>query len=124
MYQLPGQAITQFNEQGYAVLPGFVSSEELGLLQDSFEALISGALPCPGKDRGEHTPGLLNVTAFTLYHPLESIGQGVLAALDQRGLDVTRRLYGEDSSLSEPTAFARDCALCHACRWLHTNVLT
>ena len=64
---------------------------------------MDGDYPVPGRDSGEHTPGLRNVTAFSLYHSLADLSAsgdaphqpGVLATLDQRALDVTRQLYGE-----------------------------
>ena len=65
--------------------------------------LMDGDYPVPGLDSGEHTPGLRNVTAFSLYHSLSHLSAsgdtpnqpGVLATLDERALAVTRQLYGE-----------------------------
>ena len=94
--------IAAFHRDGAITVPAFASPAEVASAHSAFNALICGALPIPGADIGEHTPGLLNVTAFSLYHPLPSLG--VLAELDRRALRVTEQLYGE-----EPGAvFARD----------------
>jgi ectoine hydroxylase-related dioxygenase (phytanoyl-CoA dioxygenase family) len=116
MYALTEAHRAQFARDGYCVLKGFLPPAEVAAAARAFDSLASGALPVEGKDRGVHTPGLLNVTAFSLYHPLESIGddaldaecggRGVLARIDARALDVTRRLYGEAPTAE--SAFARD----------------
>ena len=43
------------------------------------------------QDRGEHTPGLFNVTAFSLYHPLSSLG--VFSVADARAAALSDQLY-------------------------------
>ena len=99
-----------FREHGYVVLRGFCSPAELASVAALTEAFFSRELPVPGKDWGEHTPGLLNVTAFALYYPdFSKLGDGVLAALDARALAATRALYGEDSNAPPASSsFARD----------------
>ena len=82
--------------------PSFSTPAELASVQATFDSLMKGAYPIPGNDLGEHTPGLLNCTAFTLYHTLEALG-GALAEVDRRALRVTERLYGEGAGV-----FARD----------------
>jgi len=114
MYALSPEQREQFARDGYCVLRGFCSPAETAATARVFERLSSGALPVEGKDRGVHTPGLLNVTAFSLYHALGSLGddaadaacggRGVLARLDARGLDVARQAYGGDAD----GALARD----------------
>jgi hypothetical protein len=105
MYALSGEQRAAFARDGYCVLRGFCSPAEVAATASIFEQLAGGALPVAGKDRGVHTPGLLNVTAFSLYHALEALGddeadaacggKGVLARIDERGLDVTTRVYGD-----------------------------
>jgi hypothetical protein len=90
------------------VLRGFASPAELASAAALADAFFEGALPVAGKDRGEHTPGLFNVTAFSLYYSLPALADGALAALDARALAATRALYGEDASSGAPSAFARD----------------
>ena len=96
--------IAAFHRDGAITVPSFASPAEVASAQATFDALMSGAFPIPGADIGEHTPGLLNVTAFSLYHPLPSLG--VLAELDRRALRVTEQLYGEERAPS--AVFARD----------------
>jgi len=93
MYSLTEEQRKHFFEFGYCVLPNFLQKDEILSSQHSFSLLASGELPIKGKDRGIHTPGLLNVTAFSLYHKLEDIGDGVFSKIDQRALDVTRSLF-------------------------------
>jgi hypothetical protein len=83
--------IAHFHEHGYVTVRGFFSPAEVALAQATFNALADGALPIPGKDRGEHTPGLLNVTAFSLYHPLPSLSP--FDAADARAAALTAQLY-------------------------------
>ena len=123
MFALTEAHREQFARDGYCVLKNFLSAPEVDATARAFERLASGDLPVEGKDRGIHTPGLLNVTAFSLYHALESIGddaadaacggRGVLARVDARALDVTRRLYGdgageEGAAAGGAATFARD----------------
>ena len=69
-------------------------------MQATFDSLLGGAYPIPGNDLGEHTPGLLNCTAFSLYHPLDALG-GALAEIDRRALRVTEKLYAEEAGVFE-----------------------
>jgi hypothetical protein len=106
MYTLTEEHRDHFRKYGYCVLKGFLSQQENIRCSHAFNLLASGELPVEGKDRGIHTPGLLNVTAFSLYHKLESIGDGVLSEINDRAQQITRSLYGEDGKLAEE--FERD----------------
>lgn len=83
--------IAHFREHGYVTVRGLLSPAEVAAAQTTFDALASGELPIPGKDRGEHTPGLLNVTAFSLYHPFSSLGP--FEAADARAAALVAQLY-------------------------------
>ena len=83
--------LEHFREHGYVTVRGFLSPSEVARAQAAFDALAGGALPIPGKDRGEHTPGLLNVTAFSLYHPLPSLSP--FDEADARAAALTAQLY-------------------------------
>jgi len=105
-YNLSEEQIEHFRTFGYCVLKGFLQTNEIIPCQHAFNLLADGVLPVKDKDRGIHTPGLLNVTAFTLYHKLESIGDGVLSQINERALSATRRLYGKDGQTADE--FERD----------------
>lgn len=83
--------VAHFREHGYVTIRGFLSPAEVARAQATFNALADGTLPVPGKDRGEHTPGLLNVTAFSLYHPLSSLSP--FDEADARAAALTAQLY-------------------------------
>ena len=99
--------IAHYKTHGYVTLRAFADRGEVASAARVFDDLMSGAVPVVGKDRGEHTPGLINVTAFSLYHRLEDLGDGVLARLDARALDATHQLFGERAGV-----FARDYEQC------------
>lgn len=83
--------VAHFREHGYVTVRGLLSPSEVAAAQGTFNALANGDLHIPGKDRGEHTPGLLNVTAFTLYHSLSSLKP--FAEADSRAAAITAQLY-------------------------------
>jgi phytanoyl-CoA hydroxylase len=89
-----------FHADGALTLRGFVTQAELAEIRTIFNHLLEGKYPIPGNDIGEHTPGLLNCTAFSLYHPIDSLG--ILADIDRRALHVTEQLYASKGE------FARD----------------
>lgn len=95
------EMIEAFHSQGAITVRGFVSPTELTAIAETFDSFMRGDYPIPGNDLGEHTPGLFNCTAFSLYHPLEQLG--VLAEVNRRALEVTRKLYRE-----RPGVFERD----------------
>jgi phytanoyl-CoA hydroxylase len=90
---LTPEQIAQFREEGYTVVRGIIRPEELAAAAAEFDRLMAGddGVPIPGNDRGVHTPGLMNVTAFTLYHDLSTLG--VFAALEARAAGVAAQLY-------------------------------
>jgi hypothetical protein len=92
-----------FHSDGAVTIRGFALPSELASIQATFDDLMDGKHPIPGNDLGEHTPGLMNCTAFSLYHPLE--GLGLFAELNRRALRVTEQLYGEPTG---GTVFGRD----------------
>lgn len=83
--------VAHFHTHGYVVVRNFFSPAEVIAAQATFDKLCDGALAIPGKDRGEHTPGLLNVTAFSLYHPLAALEP--FAAADARAAALVAQLY-------------------------------
>ena len=92
---LPTDEIRGFKENGYVVVRGFLSPVEVEALSLVFDQLMSGALPIPGKDFGEHTPGLMNVTVFSRYHSLASLPP--TEELNRRCLALVRQLYADSS---------------------------
>ena len=110
---LTPQDIARFHETGYITIRGFANASELAAVGRVFEAFMSRELAVEGKDWGEHTPGLFNVTALSLYHKLDHLPtlsspvagtEDVLATLDRRALAVTRQLYGD----ADGSIFLRD----------------
>jgi hypothetical protein len=91
----------EFFSRGATTVRNFVSPTELASISATFESLMRGDYAIPGNDLGEHTPGLINCTAFSLYHPLQNLG--VFAEVNRRALEVTRKLYDE-----RPGVFDRD----------------
>jgi phytanoyl-CoA hydroxylase len=107
--RLSAEDIAAFHANGYITVRGIVRPEELEEAAAVFSSLMTGqrpvgggggsgsagggggVVPDMGKDVGEHTPGLMNVTAFTLYHPLDTLG--VFAALEARCAAVAAQLY-------------------------------
>jgi hypothetical protein len=83
--------VAHFREHGYVTVRGLLTPTEVSAAQATFNALASGELPIPGKDRGEHTPGLVNVTAFSLYHSLSSLKP--FDAVDARAAAMTEQLF-------------------------------
>lgn len=91
---LPAEDVSLFKERGYVVVKGFLSKDEVAALSQTFERLMSGELAIPGKDHGEHTPGLMNVTVFSRYHALAELPP--MEELDRRCLALVRQLYADD----------------------------
>jgi hypothetical protein len=83
--------IAAFFRDGYIAVRGVLTPAEVIEAQAVFDALMDGSIPVEGADRGEHTPGLFNVTAFTLTNPLERLG--VFAEVDRRCAALVRQLY-------------------------------
>ncbi len=101
MVTLSASDIATFHADGALTLRGFVTPAELAEIRTTFDSLFEGKYPIPGNDIGEHTPGLLNCTAFSLYHPLNALG--IFAEIDRRALQVTEQLYSSPKGV-----FARD----------------
>jgi hypothetical protein len=90
---LSASEIASFHEKGYITIRNLLSPDEVCAAQAKFDSLMDGTIPIPGKDSGEHTPGLLNVTAFSLYHAMSTLG--VFATVDARCKRVVEQLYPE-----------------------------
>ena len=93
--------IDTFKENGYVVVRGFLSKAEVTRLQDLFDRFMSGELTIPGKDYGEHTPGLMNVTVFSRYYAFDALPP--MEEINRRCLALVRQLYGDGSGI-----FVRD----------------
>lgn len=85
------EQIAEFKERGYTVVRGLVKPHELAEAQKMFDDFMEQRLKVEGKDHGEHTPGLMNVTAFTLYHPIDTLG--IFATLEARCRAVSAALW-------------------------------
>lgn len=88
---LSPEQIEEFHERGYLVVRGLVKPSELADAQCMFDKFMNRELEVQGKDYGMHTPGLLNVTAFSLYHALVTLG--VIARVEARCAAVTQQLW-------------------------------
>ena len=49
-YTVPAAARLSFREKGYAVLPNFLSEEELAPLDEIYNRFMRGEVPIPGRD--------------------------------------------------------------------------
>jgi ectoine hydroxylase-related dioxygenase (phytanoyl-CoA dioxygenase family) len=49
-YVVSNDAIEQFHEEGYALLPDFMSEAELKPIEEVYNRFMSGEIPVPGKD--------------------------------------------------------------------------
>jgi len=49
-YKVSDSAKLSFREKGYAVLPGFLSEEELKPIETIYNKFMAGEVPIPGKD--------------------------------------------------------------------------
>lgn len=103
-YRVTPTDVEAFQTQGYVTLRGVLSPSEVDSVGTIFEDLMSRRLAVAGKDWGEHTPGLLNVTVFSRYHDLAALGSGELARLDARCAAIVDQLY----AVTPPSPFVRD----------------
>jgi hypothetical protein len=94
--------ISLFHQQGYLTVRGLLSASEAQAAAATFEAFMDGSLPVEGKDRGEHMPGLLNVTAFTLSHPMHSLPAFQL--VHERCAALVEQLYGTEPPMARDYA--------------------
>ena len=90
---LTPEQLAEFRARGVITVRGLVRPEELAQAAAVFERLMSGELAVEGKDHGQHTPGLMNVTAFSLYHDIAALG--VFAAIEARAAAVTAARRGD-----------------------------
>ena len=88
---LTPEQLADFRSRGVIMVRGLVRPEELAEAGAVFERLMSGELKVEGKDHGQHTPGLMNVTAFSLYHDIATLG--VFATIEARAAAVTAQLH-------------------------------
>lgn len=50
VYKVPDAAKLSFREKGYAVLPGFLSEQEIMPIESIYNKFMAGDVPIPGKD--------------------------------------------------------------------------
>jgi hypothetical protein len=94
--RLTSEEVAAYARDGYLVVRGVVRREELEASRRVFDDLMLKRIPVVGKDHGEHTPGLMNVTAFTLYHAMSSLG--IFEAIDRRCAGVARQLLADPAA--------------------------
>jgi len=77
-YTVPPQALKDFRERGYAVLPSFLSEEEILPIERIYNQVLNREIPFPGKDFCDmsqpfSTPfekwGIVNAMLPRVYHP-------------------------------------------------------
>lgn len=83
--------IHRYHEQGYLTVKQLIQPHELPLAQDIFNQFMNKTLSVEGNDYGMHTPGLVNVTAYNLYHSFSSLG--FFQELERRCLSIALQLY-------------------------------
>lgn len=63
-YKVPASAIASFRERGYAVLPNFLSEEEILPIEAIYNRFMSGELAGPGKDFCDMSQGFVRAVVL------------------------------------------------------------
>ena len=102
-YLLTPEQVRAFHEEGYVVLDGFLSEEELAPIEAVYDRFIRGEVPGMGRDfcdmSGPYTRAfedfeLVNAVLPRVYEP-SLVGN----IYERRAASVSRQLLGEDATL-------------------------
>jgi len=96
--KLTNKEILAYHTNGYLTINNIILPHELSLAQKIFNKFMNKELAVEGNDYGIHTPGLVNVTAYTLYHPLETLE--FFYELQLRCYSIAKQLYSQPPLLA------------------------